>query len=71
MQLISFRFLNVSNSKKEALYVCRGLFTFIYTLSMYTDEETYWDSVFRAWGSCWELVGKEVFFRSTYYYIVD
>ena len=22
---------------KEALYVCRGLFTFIYTLSMYTD----------------------------------
>ena len=30
---------------------------------MYTGEETYWDSVFRAWGSCWGLVGKEVFLR--------
>nr|DAN14469.1 MAG TPA: hypothetical protein [Caudoviricetes sp.] len=38
---------------------------------MYTDEETYWDSVFRAWGSCWELVGKRVCFRLTHYYVLD
>ena len=50
--------------KKEALYVCRGLFTFIYTLSMYTDEGLLFSRVGHSLG----LVGKGVCFHSTYYH---
>ena len=53
---------------KETLYVCRGSFSRLYTYYTRYLCILIRDSYFLVWGSCWGLVGKEVFLRLTYYH---